>query len=594
MKVKNCLVTLCLALLLASITSCGAKKQAKNQGNSETPPVSETVAAPKQTQPTQLPVRYQSPGFVVAPETTSDSILGEKSDDYQMKVGATIKSTGGLLPLENILNRLATLKGMTVSWASDVNQYAQVNVNISADNNFSTAIGNLLRQVDYFHEIKGRTIYVKNKDTKVYQIGVPSMKGEYTSAVGGNFLASRTTTSGSEGNVKIKSDGNKFDIWENIETNLKIILAVVDEGAKFAAEESGKIASDREATAKNATLSDGKSVNVSSQGKTGDSNINDKTTVEGKKESSTQFKFSNRQTSRDGEYFVIDKSIGLITVTAKPVNLARVDEYVNRLKKELFRQIAIEAKIIEVLLSDNSKIGLDWHNILKDFSLKATTTFGAGGQVYPHLPGNDVFASTFVSRVDVPSLDFNVLLNALNEQGDTRVLANPKLTVLNGQPALISVGKDIAYVKKMTRETSISGGIQTDKFTAEPDNVVQGIALGVMASILNDKNVTLHLTPITTDLEDLDANGSIKLTSLGDGTIQLGLPKVRIREMSTMVQVEDGEMLIIGGLIDSTETKTGSFAPGLGSIPVVKYLFGVEEKTLQKRELVILLTPKIL
>ena len=74
----------------------------------------------------------------------------------------------------------------------------------------------------------------------------------------------------------------------------------------------------------------------------------------------------------------------------------------------------------------------------------------------------------------------------------------------------------------------------------------------------------------------------------------MGLPRVNIRQMSTMVEVEDGEMLIIGGLIDSVEGKTGSFAPIVGSIPVIKYLFGVEEKRMEKRELVILLAPKII
>ena len=72
------------------------------------------------------------------------------------------------------------------------------------------------------------------------------------------------------------------------------------------------------------------------------------------------------------------------------------------------------------------------------------------------------------------------------------------------------------------------------------------------------------------------------------------MPQVNIREMSTIVEVEDGEMLIIGGLIDSVEGKTGSFAPIVGSIPVIKYLFGVEEKRMEKRELVILLAPKII
>jgi general secretion pathway protein D/MSHA biogenesis protein MshL len=64
--------------------------------------------------------------------------------------------------------------------------------------------------------------------------------------------------------------------------------------------------------------------------------------------------------------------------------------------------------------------------------------------------------------------------------------------------------------------------------------------------------------------------------------------------MSTMVQVDDGEMLIIGGLIDTVEAKDGKFAPGLGSIPGIKYLFGYEETRKEKRELVILLTPRII
>lgn len=290
--------------------------------------------------------------------------------------------------------------------------------------------------------------------------------------------------------------------------------------------------------------------------------------------------------------FIIDKSVGLITVTAKPSLIKRVDSYIETLKESLYKQVNIEAKIIEVYLQDNSKIGLDWSSVLKDFNVSATTSFGYAGQVYPHISGGDSYASTFVSRVDMPSLTFNVFLNALNEQGDTHVLANPKLTVLNGQPAIISIGKDVAYVKTVKRDEDTDNNTIT--YSVESGNVVQGIALGVMATILDDNRVVLHLTPITTDIENLDSDGSVAMTSIGDGAIELGLPQVKVRQMSTMVEVEDGEMLIIGGLIDSVEQKTGSFAPGLGKIPVLKYLFGYEEKSLQKRELVILLTPKII
>jgi len=198
-----------------------------------------------------------------------------------------------------------------------------------------------------------------------------------------------------------------------------------------------------------------------------------------------------------------------------------------------------------------------------------------------------VYQDSFIYRISMAAVPFTVMLNALNEQGDATVLSNPKLTVLNGQPALISVGKDVAYIKEISSDVNNETGTVT--YTAETDSVVEGVSFGVMASIIDDNSVIMHLTPITTDL----VNDTIPYREFGDG-LQVGLPQVQIREMSTMVQVNNGEMLIIGGLIDSIEAKTGEFAPVVGNIPFLRYLFGVEEKKMEKRELVILLTPKII
>lgn len=582
MELHKWLTTACLSLIFLSLTSCGGKHQKADVKENQQQAQAQAAAAPA-----QLPTRFQTPGYSVAPEEHA-SPATEESDEYQVKVGATIRSTGGPQPLWDVMKRLVNLKGMTVSWASDVDRNVLIDVDISANDNFFEAIANLLRQADYFHEVKGKTIIVRNKDTKVFQIGVPSMKGGYTTTVGGNFLTKREAASGTEGTVKITSADNQFNIWDNIDTNLKVLLGTVSTEAELVNKVSG--------SAQASQRSDGTNSNVRQDGSsTVQIDINKKDSKNSKisdekkgkidAEGTSKIVKASRQTALDGAFFVIDKSIGVITVTAKPVILKNVEDYINNLKKQLYQQIAIEAKIIEVYLQDNSKIGLDWSTILKDFAVTGTTTFGESGQVYPS-------SGSFISKVSINPVNFTVLLNALNEQGDTRVLANPKLTVLNGQPAIISVGKDIAYVKTVSKEVDSETDDVT--YTAEVDNVVQGIALGVMASVLDGKKIILHLTPITTDVEDLDSNGNIKMTSFGEDALQLGLPKVKVRQMSTMVEVENGEMLVIGGLIDSAEGKTGSFAPGVGSIPIVRYLFGVEEKTMQKRELVILLTPRII
>lgn len=570
MNVKKCLIALCLSMFLATVAGCAGKE--KEEAPVETAEVVATDVAAADASvsatPATLPVRFQAPNYLTPAQQVNDDMESE-SEEYEIKVGATIRSTGGPQPLWDILKRLANLKNMSVSWASDVNLSALVDVDIAAEDNFFAAIDNLLRQVDYFHVVENKTIIVKYKSTKVYQIALPQIKGNYTTTVGGNYLTDRDAATGTEGTVKITSDENSFDVWENIKLNLDTILEVWSVRRETETGDEG--IDDEDSAASNQTENTDKI-------DTGDdrSKLTQKT-VDAK------------------AYYTVDKSIGLISVTAPKPLLEKVDLYITNLKKELYRQVVIEAKIIEVFLQDNSKIGLDWSGVLKDFDISGTTFFGTAGsggdgQVYPWIPavGEADSITTFVSKITLSPVNFSVMLNALNEQGDATVLSNPKLTVLNGQPALISVGTDITYIKEVSSETNSE--TRTVTYTAETDSVVEGVALGVVPSIIDDDSIMLHLTPITTDLVE----DPIEYRQIGGEALEIGLPRVRVRDMSTMVRVNNGEMLIIGGLIDSVEAKEGKFAPVVGNIPLFKYLFGYEEKKMEKRELVILLTPKII
>jgi len=564
MKMKNSKLALnLLALLMIFLVSCVNKETNTSPPNDAKATADPVIEESKTPDPIQLPVRFQSPGYFVQDESAAN-VLDQETEEYEIKVGANISSTQGPQPLWDILKRIANLKGMSVSWASDVDQNVLVDVDINAEDNFFEAIDNLLRQVDYYHEVKGNTIVVKYRDTRRYQISIPYMKGTYDSNIGGNFLTDRDAATGTEGTVKVVSTGNQFDVWQNITANLDIIIQqwrtqMTEQEQVIQSEATDTEARGEEAIVQHAT----------------------------------------RRVTLGSTYYTIDKSIGLITVTAPRPLLEKVEYYIENLKKELYRQVVIEAKIIEVFLQDNSRKGIDWSLVLKDFNIDGLVEFGTGGllgQVWPWNPPKEPKATanypteypdSFVSRVSLSAVPFSVFLNALNEQGDATVLSNPKLTVLNGQPALLSVGKDVSYIKEVSSDVNNETGTVT--YTAETDSVVEGIAFGIMASILDDDSVVLHLTPITTDL----VNDEIEYREFGAG-LSVGLPQVQIREMSTMVQVNNGEMLIIGGLIDSIESKKGEFAPIVGDIPFIRYLFGVEEKRMEKRELVILLTPKII
>jgi len=580
-KIKLLAASLLLCLMLTSCSSLDKKPEetaspADMQPDSAT---AEAVAA-KPELPSSLPVQYQSPSYQVGEESKEELTA---SKDVGMKVGATIKSTRGPQPLWDIMKRLAAIKGMNISWASDVDQKVLVDVDINAGDDYNGAIANLLRQVDYFHEISGNTIVVKYKETRQFYISMPFVKSNYKTGTGGNVLGSDDESNNIDGTIELKSSENEFDVWKSIEANLNSILDVwTTEAITETAEKQS----------------------TSAEVKSGSEEAEKKEKVVSE---ATRLRSSNKNV------YIIDKPVGMVTVTAPRPLLDRVDTYFKNLKKELYKQISIEAKIIEVKLTQNSSIGINWSEVLKDFSVTGAVTFGSsalGGQVYPFIFADEEGTNgvqsldldgdgtsdahtkiqdptRFVSKVAINPANFTAFLNALEEQGDTKVLSNPKISLMNGQPGLITVGRNVTYIDNIESDLDSETGIIT--YTVNTERILSGIGMALTATVLDDKEIILNLVPVTSELVE-----PIEYRDVGTLGATVGLPIVNVREMSTTVRVRNGEMLVIGGLISDIQDTVGEFAPVVGKIPLVKYLFGYEEKVNQKRELIILLKPVII
>ena len=583
---KNILCLGSIALFMLSMSACNQTATTGDSAKPEAPIEAQVMdTAPMdaaQQQPLTLPVSYQSPSYMVDMESKEEIADDETT---AVKVGATIRSTRGPQPLWDILKRLAALKKMNVSWASDVDQKVLVDVDISANDDFYEAITNLLRQVDYFHEIDGNTIVVKYKEVRRFHIAMPFTKSNYATGTGGNVLGSDEESSNIDGTIELKSLENEFDLWANIKENMDRIIDTWNTKAS-----ATPVA---EATAAPEGAAEGEAAEDPAQ-------------------------LATRQLSSGGAMYIIDKPVGMITVTAPKPLLERLEVYFDSLKKELYKQITIEAKIIEVQLNDSSTIGINWSSVLKDFSVTGTVQFGYNGQIYPYISANEspnpagasynhigkdysTYADVgshgahvdlhdpgrFISKVSLNSANFGVFLNALNEQGDTKILSNPKLSVMNGQPALITVGRNVTYIDSIESDLDSDTGIIT--YTVETERILSGLGMALTATVLDDDQIIMNLVPVTSELVE-----PIEYRDVGSLGGTVGLPIVNVREMSTTVKVKDGEMLVIGGLISNVEDSTGEFAPVLGSIPLIRYLFGYEEKVSQKRELIILLKPRII
>lgn len=503
--------------------------------------------------PQQLPVRYQSSSYSLKSQSGYDS---NASSELSTPVGAKI-APAGPKPLRMVIQELAKLKGMNISWANDVDKESLVHVTIMPEEDFFEAIDNVLRQLDYFHEMQGNTIIIKHKATKKFHIAMPFMSSSYSTGVGGDVLGN-TEGSNMTGNLNLTSSENKFDIWTNIEDNLNKILDI------WSAPPPPVVAADTPTTPGNTT---GTAPSAPTP-----------------PVATTPTAASTTSPENSGHsglgYYTIDRPIGLVTVTAPPSLLEKVENYINNLKGEIYRQVSIEAKIVEVTLSNDNTTGLDWSALSSQVGLNFNFT-GI------HLTQD----GTLVTQPDNSMISlvppaFNVMIDAMKQQGNVEVLSNPKISVMNGQPAMISVGENVTYVKSIDSTTDGTTGSVT--YTITPDSVMSGLGMGVIATILDDDQIILNLTPVTSALTQ-----PIEYKIVGGS--QVGLPKVNLRELSTMVRVRNGEMLVVGGLTDTRSAYNSDGVIGLGEIPGPGgKLFRTDGTDSSKKELIILLRPQII
>jgi len=490
--------------------------------------------------PAELPSRFQQPTFLLS-ETEN---IG--TDDFSIPVGADISSNAAPVSLREIMKKLAVLKGMNVSWANDVDQGALVDVDIRAEDDFFESIDNILRQLDYFHEVKGNSIIIKHKETKKFHVAMPFMSPQFNLGVGGDVLGGNNVASHEmTGKIQITSqpeNANSFDIWANIRQNLDQILDIwtTEEVVTPPAAPAGQQMLAGVETAQPAVV-------------------------------------SNRKPGKG--YYTIDKPVGLITVTAPRSLLEKVSNYIENLKKELYKQVSIEAKIVEVTLSADNRTGINWEDLLQNPSNPFSLSLDFQ-KLNPAYPGTQ---NKFLT---VKTQNFALILDAIEEQGHVEVISNPKISVMNGQPAMISVGSTLTYIDNV--DATVQDGVVS--YSVETSSVMSGLGMAVIATIIDDNEVILTLTPVTSKVQT-----PIQYKQFGTAGSEVGLPEVDIREMTTLVKIKNGEMLIVGGLIDSTSDYSEAQIPGVGDLPgVAGKLFGESGAIKERKELVILLRPVVL
>jgi type II secretory pathway component GspD/PulD (secretin) len=235
------------------------------------------------------------------------------------------------------------------------------------------------------------------------------------------------------------------------------------------------------------------------------------------------------------------------------------------------KQVLIEAKIIQVVLSDRHKMGIDWSAIVSDFhNLTIDSEYSLLGETEKR--GK-------LSIGTIASDDYEMLIEALQTIGYTEILSSPRITTVNKKEAKILVGSTEPYVTTTT--TTPASGPTT---TAESVNFIEvGVKLYVTPTIHKDDFITMKIKP--------EVSSVVQTLSTGNNN---SIPVVETSEAETTVVVKDGITIVIGGLIKEEKIKETKKIPFLGDIPFVKHAFMSEDDAVSKTELVIFLTPKII
>ena len=286
----------------------------------------------------------------------------------------------------------------------------------------------------------------------------------------------------------------------------------------------------------------------------------------------------------DGRNVMVMPQAGLVTVRAMPSEIRSVKEFLAISEEHVQRQVILEARIIEVSLSDGYQQGINWTEVLAssgstDFQFSSTA--GSLGDVISASLGG-ITSLSFINK------DFSGVLNLLQTQGNVQVLSSPRVTAINNQKAVIKVGDDEYFVTDVSSSSTVTTTTSTSTPDIELTPFFSGIALDVTPQIDATGGVLLHVHPSVIETEEQQ-----KVVTLNEEEYVLPLAASNIRESDTIIHARSGEIVVIGGLMQSIISTTESKTPLLGDIPLLGNLFKNIQETETKKELVILLRPTV-
>lgn len=308
--------------------------------------------------------------------------------------------------------------------------------------------------------------------------------------------------------------------------------------------------------------------------------------------------------SAEGRRVAINPQTGVVMVRAEPSEMRIVEEYLEQSQSILVRQVILEARILEVTLSDAFQTGINWASLQQDSVIGLT----GGGSIFNgtgvsslqgssgllDLPTSSAAINSAASSmgglftIGLSTPDFAAFIELLKSQGDVQVLSSPRVSTINNQKAVIKVGNDEFFVTNIETQnnTALAGG--TTQVSVQLDPFFSGVALDVIPQISAQGEIVLHIHPAVSEVRE-----QTKTVATTFGNLSMPLAASNIRESDTVIRAANGQVVVIGGLMQNVTEDAQAGIPLLSDIPLLGGLFRHTKKSTRKSELVILLKPTV-
>lgn len=281
---------------------------------------------------------------------------------------------------------------------------------------------------------------------------------------------------------------------------------------------------------------------------------------------------------------IVNRESGVVTVRATSRQHRQIQKFIDNVMANVRRQVLIEATVVEVALNDDYQFGVDWARLADN---------GTGLSLSQQLVGDNlseppVFILDYFRDTKIGEITATVKM--LQEFGDVRVLSSPKIMALNNQTAILKVVENLVYFTTEA-ETTQGETLATTSFTTTLHTVPVGFVMAVTPQVSSEETVTLNVRPTISRVTSFVEDPNPALAEAGTTSL---VPQILVEELDSMLRINDGQIAVLGGLIQDRINFDAQGLPYLMNLDYVGDAFTYKDQQIQKTELVIFLRPRVI